>query len=116
MNALAKAFELSSSAAALGRAEDAQAAGAKEVDRAGGERRLRADDGEVDLLGEREVGELGEIGDGDVPDVRLGRGAGVAGRDEDALHPRRLRQPPGQRVLAPAAADDERLQSAISAL
>ena len=59
MNALAKAFELSSSRRRLGRPEDAQAAGAKDVDRAGGERRFRADDGEVDLLGEREVGELG---------------------------------------------------------
>ena len=40
----------------LRRPEDAQAAGAKDVDRAGGERRFRADDGEVDLLVERRTG------------------------------------------------------------
>ena len=50
----------------LGRAEDAQAAGAEDVDHAGRERRLGADDGQRDLLGEREVGERVEIGDGDV--------------------------------------------------
>ena len=103
MNALANAFELSSSAAALGRPEDAQAAGAKDVDRAGGERRFRADDGEVDLLVERELGELGEVGDGDVLQMRLERRAGIARRDEDGLDALALRQLPGQRVLAPAA-------------
>ncbi len=61
-----RALELGGGA---GRAEDAQAARAKDVDRAGGERRFRADDGEIDLLGQGEVGELGEVGDGDVADA-----------------------------------------------
>jgi hypothetical protein len=39
-----------------GWAENLQAAGAKQVDNAGGKRRLRADDGELDFLPDGEVG------------------------------------------------------------
>jgi hypothetical protein len=54
-----RAFELGGF---LGRAEDLQAAGAEDVDDAGGEGRFRADDGQVDLFLLGEVGErLGSV-------------------------------------------------------
>ena len=37
--------------------------------------------------------------------------AGIPWRDVDPLHPRRLRQLPGQRMLAPAAADHQYLHA-----
>jgi hypothetical protein len=99
-----RAFELRGF---LGRAEDLQAAGAEDVDHAGGERRFRADDGEVDLLLLGEVGEGLRIGDVDVLQLVLARRAGVAGGDVDLLQAGGLGQAPGQRVFATAGTDDE---------
>jgi hypothetical protein len=60
------------------RAEDAKAPGAEDVDRSRSECRFRADDGEIDPLLDSERGERFEVGDGDIPDARLGGRAGVA--------------------------------------
>ena len=50
-----------------------------------------------------------DVGGGDVDVAALGfvRGAGVAGRDQHFVDARRLRQLPGQRVLATAGTDDQ---------
>ncbi|MCY1369369.1 hypothetical protein D9M69_564050 [compost metagenome] len=91
-----------------GGAEDVQLARAEQVDHAFHQRRFRADDGQLHVfLGE--VGQLldGQHVDGDVLAFVLGRGAGVARRDEDLLDARVLRHFPGQGVFATAAADDQ---------
>ena len=91
----------------LGRAENLQAAGAEDVDHAGGERRFRADDGEVDLVLLGEISQGFRVGDVDVFQLVLARRAGVAGGDENLLQAGRLRQAPGHGVLAAAGTDDE---------
>lgn len=94
--------------------EDAQPPRAEEVDDAGGQRSFRADDGERDFLALGERGERPEIGDRDVLEAALACGAAVAGRDVDDLHARRARQPPRERMLAPARADHEDLHVTVS--
>ena len=73
---------------------------------AGGERAFRADHGQGDLLLQRPVAQLAQIGDGDVLQPRVERGAAVAGRHVDGLHLGGLREFPRQGVLAAAAAND----------
>jgi hypothetical protein len=98
-------------------AEDAQAAAAEQVDHAGGQRGLGAHHRQADAFGRGEVRQLDEIGDRHVRQCRVAGAAAVARRDEDLLHLGRLRQLPGQRVLARAAADHEDFHQAwISAL
>src|SRR4030095_12535474 len=53
------------------------------------------------------LGELVEVGDRHVLQLRLRRRAGVGRGDEDRLDQRRLRQPPGTLALASAAAEHE---------
>src|SRR5258706_4997411 len=57
-----------------------------------------------------------KVGDGDVVQIGVGRGATVAGRHEHGLPLGGGLELQGQRVLAPAVADDENLHSEISAL
>ena len=102
------AFELRAGAA---RPEALQARGFEAVDDAGDERHLGTDDRELDALLLGELDQRREVrgGNGHVARLRLARGAGVARRAQDLADLRRLRELPGQRVLAPAAADDQNL-------
>jgi hypothetical protein len=97
-------FELRSR---LARPEDGQPAGAENVHDAVGERPLRADDGEVDLLAFGEQRQRIGCGQRQVAQPRLERGAGIAGCDEDGFHAPRLRKPPCHCMLTPPAADDQ---------
>src|SRR5690606_40824277 len=96
-------------------AEDVQFAGAEQVDDTGHQRRFRADDGQLHVLF-REVRQLldGQHVDGNVLALGFGGGARVAGRDEDLLDARILRDFPGQGVLATAAADDQYVHRVVS--
>jgi hypothetical protein len=91
------------------RAEDAQAARPEEVDDARGERGLRADHREVDLLARGEVAKLAEVGDRDVLDPGLARRTAISRRDEHFLHPRARCELPRERMLAAAGADHQEL-------
>ena len=110
-----RAFELRRR---LRRAEDAQAARAEHVDDAGGQRRLGADDGERDLLLLREVGAAPSRSV--IGDVLAARGSSAVpalpGATKTVCTRRRLRQLPGQRVLAAAAADDEDFHGAAHSI
>src|SRR5690606_26153037 len=79
------------------------------IDDAGNERRLGPDDGQFDLLPAREGNERGDVFrvDGDILHFRLACRAGIARRDEHALHARGLRTLPGEGVLAATTADDQ---------
>ncbi len=93
----------------LGGAEDAQAAGAEDIDDAGRQRRFRADHGQVDVFLLGEIGQGVDVGERQVFQLRLARRAGIAGRDQHLLQARRLGQAPGEGVFAAAGADDENL-------
>ncbi len=87
--------------------EDREARVAQHVGYAGGQRRLGADDHQVDGV---LAGELGHRAA--VEDVQVGafgdlRDARVAGRDDQLVAFRILQRRPGQAVFAPAAAEDE---------
>ena len=114
MNALAKSLELSSCAAARVGPKIAQAVRAEGVDDAGGERRLGPDDRERDRFLARERDEFGNRRRADVDERLLARRARVARRDVHARHARALRELPGERVLAAAAADDEDVHGPIA--
>ena len=90
-----------------GGTEGEDAAFAQRVDEAGGEGCFGSDDDEVDatLLGG--VAEAVDVGVVDREVLAEFRGSGVARRGEQGLAGRRLRQFPGQRVLASTAADDQ---------
>ena len=81
------------------------------IDDAGDQRRLRADDCQPDGLGVSDGCQCFYVirGYGDIADLVLPRGAGVAGRDKHLGDPRRLRTFPGQRVLATTGTDDKNL-------
>jgi hypothetical protein len=93
----------------LARPERLDAGGAHRVDDAGGQRRLGADDGQVDGVVLGELHQRGDVGiaDGDV--LSVDRRAGIAGGDEDAFDPRALFDFPGEGVFASAAADNHDL-------
>ena len=105
------AFQLRRS---LGGPEDAQATRAKSVHHARSQRCFRADDGEGDLLRQREFHEFVHTGDRYVHQLRIERGAAIAGRDIHRLHPLALRQFPGQCVLAATTADHQNLHAALT--
>ena len=93
------------------RSETLQPGRAKAIDHAGGEWCLRADHGQPDvvLTGQRQQA-IDILGiDRDILDSRLQRRAGIARRDQHLLDIARLRQFPGQRMLAPARSDDQNL-------
>ncbi len=92
------------------RGTEAGAAGRGEaIDDAGDQRDFGADDGQGDVFarGKFEQGVDGVGRDVDIAHLGLERRAGVARRDEDLVHARRLRAFPCQRVFTAAAADDE---------
>ena len=90
-----------------GRSEDPQARGPEVIDDPGRERRLGPDDRQRNGLALRKIDQLTRVRDRNVGKRRVVRRAGVPGRDIDAGHARRLREPPRERVLAPAAADHQ---------
>ncbi len=89
----------------LRRAEDPEAGVAKGVDYARRERRLGPYHRERDALCQRECNQFWNRRQRHVGELGLECGAGIAGRDIDLAHARRLRDFPRQRVLASAAAD-----------
>ena len=101
-----RAFELRREAA---RAKAAQAGCLEGIDHAEHQRPLGADDGQVDLRGQRVTHEAVDVlgGDVDVAHPPLERRAGVARRDVDLRDARRLRDLPRECVLAAAGTDDE---------
>ena len=103
-----RAFELGRG---RGRAEAGQVGFYKTVDDARNERRLGADDGQVDgfILGECEQGIDVVRADVDIAAFRLGSGAGVTGRDQHLCHVIRLAAFPRQRMLPATRSDDEYL-------
>ena len=104
-----KAFEPSSRAASLLGPKQRSPAAANVSQRPMTSGAFGADDRKVDLFAPRK-GEQGRDvvgGDVDVGRVGLEPRAGVARRDEDLRHARRLRNLPGQRVFAAAGTDDQ---------
>ena len=99
---------------ALRGSEDLQAGGAEGIDDARGERGLGADDRQRDVLLAGERDEFGDVGDRDVEEAVLAGGAGVAGRDVDTCHLRRLGEAPADRVFATAGADDEEIHDLVA--
>ena len=97
----------SNSAAALSGPKIRSPAASKCIDDAGGQRAFRAHDGQFDVVFPGELGQGGEIidGQGDVFAVQVA--AGVAWGDEDPLRAGALRDFPSQGVFAPAIADDQ---------
>ena len=93
------------------RPEAAQPRCGERVDHAGHQRRLRPDDGEVDVLGRCQAHQRGAVlgRDADVAHLGLGGGAGVAGRHQHFGDARGRGALPRQRVLAAAGADDQDL-------
>ena len=61
----------------------------------------------MNALARGEIGQRLDVGQRQVGQPGFARGAGVAGRDVNLLHARRLRQTPGQRMFAAAGTDDE---------
>jgi hypothetical protein len=100
------AFELRGG---LARTEDAQPGRAKGVHHALRQWCLRPDHRQRNRLLLRKGHQIGNRGNLDVVDAVLSRGAGIARRYIDTRDPRRLRQPPGQRVFPAAATDDEQI-------
>src|SRR3989454_586611 len=89
------------------RAEGAEAGGGEAVDQAQGQRQLGADDGEIDVALPGEAQEPLHVVGGDRHALRLLGDAGVAGRAVERADAGALPELPHERVLAPAAADDE---------
>src|SRR5262249_19812324 len=87
--------------------EDFEAALGKKFGDAERQRQLRPDDRQVDEVFLGEGGELCEIVDADRRQSRALADAVVSRRDKDLIDARALTQLPNERVLAPAAADDE---------
>ena len=102
----------------LGWPEATQAGGAETVHHPQHQRYFGTDDGEINFVALCELQQTVHIlgGNRDILALGLARGAGIAGRDEDLLHARRLRRFPRQRVFASAAADDQHLHNAESSL
>ena len=99
------------------RPEAGQSRGFKGVHDTRDQRTFRTDDREPGRFRARERDESGDIrrGHGRIAAFRLECRAGVARRDDHFGHARGLRELPGQRVLAAAAADDENLHRALNA-
>ena len=99
-----------------GRAEDAQTMGPKLIHHAGRQRAFGADHGQANFF----VGSPGpqglDVGDGHIFQVRVERRAAIAGRDIDLLHPGRLRQLPGQRMFAAAAANHQDIHASTPSI
>ena len=107
MKALAKSFETFQLRGLLRRPEDLQSGGAKRIDDACGKRRLRPDHREASASFLANSTSSGMAVSGTLNNPSSRAVPRVAGRHVDASDARDLRQPPGKRVLAAAAADDE---------
>ena len=106
-SSLVNAFEPSSCGRGAARPERLDARRREVVDEAGDERRLRADDDEIDPFGSGSRRDRRVIGDVEREIRAALRRAGIAGRDEQALAERARGELPGQRMLAPARADQK---------
>ena len=104
---LVKPLEPSSRAASLRRAERLDAGRLQIVDDAGAQRRLRPDHDEIDLVRLAERDHRRVVGDVERHAFRLLRDAGVARRADQPVGERARRHLPGQRVLAPAGAEEK---------
>ena len=87
--------------------EGADARGLQTVDQSGGQRIVRTNNDETDFFPLRQGNDAIEIGRFDREIFCQCRGAGIAGRAEDAIHARRLGQLPNERVLAASPADNK---------
>ena len=110
-----KPLEPSSWAAALRRAERLDAGGGERVDEAGDQRRLRPDHDEVDGVGLAEGDHGGMVGDIQRDALGLPGDPGIARRAPQLVHQRRGRDLPGQRMFAPAGADQKNVHKTIPA-
>ena len=93
----------------LRRAKTGKPGGAEGIHHPQHQRRFRADNRQADAftLGKADEG-IHIIGSNfNIPQTRLQRRAGIAGRDKNGLDMRRLGCLPGQRMFTAAAADDE---------
>ena len=99
-----RAFELRRCAC---RTEDTQAGVPKSVDHAVRERRFRSDHGQLYSFLARELDQLVGLAQSNVLEARFARRAAVSRGDEDLLHARALREFPRNRMLSPAAANDQ---------
>ncbi|CCJ77761.1 hypothetical protein BN135_2825 [Cronobacter muytjensii 530] len=93
---------------AFGRPEYFQTGGAECIHHADNQRRFRPDDGQIDIFTLRKTEQRRNIRrvDSDVLQCRLQRGACVTWRDIDGFNQRRLDGFPGQRMFAPAVANN----------
>ena len=88
-------------------AEDAQATGPELVHDTGGQRGLRANHRQHDLVGLGEIGQRLDVGDGHVDQARIARRAAIARGHIDLARLGRLSQLPGQGVFTATRANDE---------
>ena len=91
----------------LGRAEGLDAGGFEVVDDAGAQRRLGPDHDEIDAVSAAKGDHSRMVGEIERDALRLLRDAGIAGRAEQPVGERARGHFPGQRVLAPAGAENE---------
>ncbi len=112
-----KAFDPSRRAAARDGPKQARPAAAEPIDDAGDQRALGPDDGEPDILANRELQQGVDVVGRNVDIAHLGLEcrARVPRSDEYLLDPRRLRALPRQCVFAAAAADDQNLHETMDA-
>ena len=104
---LVKPLEPSSCAAALRRPERLDARGREIVDDAGGQRRLRSDHDEIDLVAPAESDHRGMIRDIERHAFGFARDAGVARRAPEFRQQRGRGDFPGQRVFAAAGTEQK---------
>ncbi len=91
------------------RTENPQLRIGKRIDDALGQRQLGPNDGQPDVVLRGKLDEPRKIGRRYVDILGIKRRAGVARSHEHALHPGALRELPGQRVFAPAIANDQHI-------
>ena len=88
-------------------AKDGEALGLEGIDDAFNQKRFRADEGEADVVLFGEGQEVADAGERDIAHPLHVGSTGVAGGDVNMLDAGVLRKFPGQRVFAPACADDQ---------
>ena len=92
--------------------ENAQAVSTKLSDHASGQGGFGAHHRQANALGLRPFAQRTHIGDGNVLQILVTRSAAVSGGHIHGLYLGRLRQLPGQGMLAAAAADDQHFHRA----
>ena len=111
---LVKPLEPSSRAAALVGPNALMPAASRSSTMPAHERRLRADHDEVDLVRLAERDHRRMVGDVERDAFGLARDAGIARRAIEPVGERACRHLPGQRVLAPAGAEEENVHAGAS--